>query len=209
MTRRATLLLMLSLILSGSDPWADSAASNTSAALQAQPGAPPPGQKRPDAPQLAPYVPTPQDVVDRMLKLGGVTKADVVLDLGCGDGRIPITAAKTYGAKGIGVDIDPQRIAEANANANAAGVTNLVTFKLEDAMTTDLSQATVVTLYLLSSSNLKLRPILTRQLKPGTRIVAHNFAMGDWEAEKIDTFQDKEGRTRTLYRWTTDGRVRQ
>jgi precorrin-6B methylase 2 len=209
MTRRATLLLMLSLILSGSDPWADAAAGNTSAAFQAQPGTPPPGQKRPDAPQLAPYVPTPQDVVDRMLKLGGVTKSDVVLDLGCGDGRIPITAAKTYGAKGIGVDIDPQRIAEANANAKAAGVTNLVTFKLEDAMTTDLSQATVVTLYLLSSSNLKLRPILTRQLKPGTRIVAHNFAMGDWEAEKIDTFQDKEGRTRTLYRWTTDGRVRQ
>ncbi len=209
MTRRAALLLMLALILSGSDPRADSAAINTSAALQAQPGTPPPGQKRPDAPQLAPYVPTPQDVVDRMLKLAGVTKSDVVLDLGCGDGRIPISAAKTYGAKGIGVDIDPQRIAEANANAKAAGVSHLVTFKLEDAMTTDLSQATVVTLYLLSSSNLKLRPILTRQLKPGTRIVAHNFAMGDWEAEKIDTFQDKEGRTRTIYRWTTDGRVRQ
>jgi precorrin-6B methylase 2 len=209
MTRRATLLLMLALILSGSDTWADSAGGNTSAALQAQPGTPPPGQKRPDAPQLAPYVPTPQDVVDRMLRLAGVTKTDVVLDLGCGDGRIPISAAKTYGARGIGVDIDPQRIAEANANAKAAGVTHLVTFKLEDAMTTDLSQATVVTLYLLSSSNLKLRPILTRQLKPGTRIVAHNFAMGDWEAEKIDTFQDKEGRTRTLYRWTTDGRVRQ
>jgi ribosomal protein L11 methylase PrmA len=144
-----------------------------------------------------------------MLVLAGVTREDVVLDLGCGDGRIPITAARTYGARGIGVDIDPQRIAEANANARAAGVSHLVTFKLEDAMTTDLSQATVVTLYLLSSSNLKLRPILTRQLKRGTRIVAHNFAMGDWEAEKIDTFTDKEGRTRTLYRWTTDGQVRQ
>jgi ribosomal protein L11 methylase PrmA len=144
-----------------------------------------------------------------MLKLANVGKNDVVLDLGCGDGRIPISAARTYGARGIGVDIDPQRIAEANANAKAAGVTNLVTFKLENAMTTDLSQATVVTLYLLSSSNLKLRPILTRQLKPGTRIVAHNFAMGDWEAETIDTFQDREGRTRTLYRWTTDGKVRQ
>ena len=114
-----------------------------------------------------PYVPTPQEVVDRMLALAGVGKNDVVLDLGCGDGRIPITAAKAFGAKGIGVDIDPQRIAEANANAKAAGVSHLVTFKLEDAMTTDLSQATVVTLYLLSSSNLKLRPILTRQLKPG------------------------------------------
>ncbi len=158
---------------------------------------------------MAPYVPTPQEVVDRMLALAGVTKNDVVLDLGCGDGRIPITAAKAFGAKGIGVDIDPQRIAEANANAVAAGVSHLVTFKLEDAMTTDLSQATVVTLYLLSSSNLKLRPILTRQLKPGSRIVAHNFAMGDWEAEKVETFPDRDGRMRTIYRWTTDGRVRQ
>ena len=102
-----------------------------------------------------------------MLAFAGVGKDDLVVDLGCGDGRIPITAAKTYGARGIGVDIDPQRIAEANANAEAAGVTHLVTFKLQDAMTTDVSQATVVTLYLLSSSNLKLRPILTRQLKPG------------------------------------------
>ena len=168
-----------------------------------------PAQKRPDAPQLAPYVPTPQEVVDRMLALAGVGKNDVVLDLGCGDGRIPITAAKAFGAKGIGVDIDPQRIAEANANAKAAGVSHLVTFKLEDAMTTDLSQATVVTLYLLSSSNLKLRPILTRQLKPGSRIVAHNFAMGDWEAEKVETFADLSGRMRTIYRWTTDGKVRQ
>jgi len=167
------------------------------------------GPKRPDAPNLAPYVPTPQDVVDRMLALAGVGPRDVVMDLGCGDGRIPITAAKTYGARGIGVDIDPQRIAEANANAKAAGVTRLVTFKLQDALTTDMSQATVVTLYLLSSSNLKLRPILTRQLKAGARIVAHNFAMGDWEAEKTETFKDQEGRMRTIYRWTADGKVRQ
>jgi precorrin-6B methylase 2 len=200
MTRSGTALLAL-LVVAGSS------------AIYAQaPTAPPPSgtiQKRPDAPQLAPYVPTPQEVVDRMLALAGVGKNDVVLDLGCGDGRIPITAAKAFGAKGIGVDIDPQRIAEANANAKAAGVAHLVTFKLEDAMTTDLSQATVVTLYLLSSSNLKLRPILTRQLKPGTRIVAHNFAMGDWEAEKIETFPDRDGRMRTIYRWTTDGKVRQ
>jgi precorrin-6B methylase 2 len=210
MTRRATVLLALSLIVPRSylGAEADVWRAGTDELVRTH-QVPAPQPKRPDAPQLAPYVPTPQDVVDRMLKLATVTKNDVVLDLGCGDGRIPITAAKTYGAQGIGVDIDPQRIAEANANAKAAGVTHLVTFKLEDAMTTDLSQATVVTLYLLSSSNLKLRPILTRQLKPGTRIVAHNFAMGDWEAEKIDTFQDKEGRTRTLYRWTTDGRVRQ
>ena len=200
MTRRGTAVLaFVTMIVSSAMAWP----------LTLRTPGPPPAQKRPDAPQLAPYVPTPQEVVDRMLALAGVGKNDVVLDLGCGDGRIPITAAKAFGAKGIGVDIDPQRIAEANANAAAAGVSHLVTFKLEDAMTTDLSQATVVTLYLLSSSNLKLRPILTRQLKPGSRIVAHNFAMGDWEAEKVETFPDKAGRMRTIYRWTADGKVRQ
>jgi SAM-dependent methyltransferase len=179
----------------------------TAATMLGQPAA---TQKRPDAPSLAPYVPTPQEVVDRMLALAGVTKADVVLDLGCGDGRIPISAARQFGARGIGVDIDPQRIAEANANAKAAGVTHLVTFKLQDAMTTDMSEATVVTLYLLSASNLKLRPILTRQLKPGSRIVSHAFSMGtDWPADKVDTFQDSAGGTRTLYLWKTDGKVRQ
>jgi SAM-dependent methyltransferase len=200
MTRRSTVLrALVALVVS-------SAVSGLTATQNPAPAVP---AKRPDAPQLAPYVPTPQEVVDRMLALAVVGKNDVVLDLGCGDGRIPITAAKVFGAKGIGVDIDPQRIAEANANAKAAGVSHLVTFKLEDAMTTDLSQATVVTLYLLSSSNLKLRPILTRQLTPGARIVAHNFAMGDWEAEKIETFPDRDGRMRTIYRWTTDGKVRQ
>lgn len=176
--------------------------------LQAAPGGQAPAPKRPDAPSLAPYVPTPQEVVDRMLQLGRVSKADTVLDLGCGDGRIPITAAKVYGARGIGVDIDPQRIAEATANAKRAGVSHLVTFKLEDAMTTDLSQATVVTLYLLSASNLKLRPLLTRQLKPGARIVSHAFSMGDWQPEKVDTFTDTAGGSRTLYLWTADGKVR-
>ena len=168
-----------------------------------------PAPKWPDAPQLAPYVPTPQEVVERMLTLAGVSKSDVVFDLGCGDGRIPITAARTYGARGIGVDIDPQRIAEAKANAKAAGVERLVTFKLQDAMTTDVSGASVVTLYLLSASNLKLRPILTRQLKPGARIVTHSFGMGDWTPEKADSFTDAEGRSRMLFLYRADGRVRQ
>jgi SAM-dependent methyltransferase len=165
-------------------------------------------QKRPDAPHLAPYVPTPQEVVDRMLQLGGVGKADIVYDLGCGDGRIPITAAKRFGARGVGVDIDPQRIAEANANAKKEGVSHLVSFRLQDAMTTDVSEATVVTLYLLSASNLKLRPILTKQLKPGARIVSHSFSMGDWQPDKVDTFVDTSGTTRTLYLWKTDGKIR-
>ena len=117
----------------------------------------------------------------------------MVYDLGCGDGRIPIAAAKQFGARGVGVDIDPQRIAEANANAKKEGVTDRVTFLLQDALTTDVSDATVVTLYLLSASNLKLRPILTKQLKPGARIVSHAFSMGDWQADKVDTFTDSAG----------------
>ena len=165
--------------------------------------------KRPDAPQLAPYVPTPQDVVDRMLVLAGVQKSDFVVDLGCGDGRIPVTAAKTYGARGLGVDIDPVRIAEANANAKAAGVEHLVTFKLQDALKTDVSSATVVTTYLLSASNLRLRPILTKTMKPGSRILTHNFSMGDWAPEKSDTFKDTDGRSRTIYLYRVDGKVRQ
>lgn len=165
--------------------------------------------KRPDAPQLAPYVPTPQEVVDRMLALADVKKGELVIDLGCGDGRIPITAARTYGARGFGVDIDPQRIAEANANAKAARVEHLVTFALQDAMKTDVTKANVVTTYLLSASNLKLRPVLTRQLAPGARIVAHSFSFGDWTPEKVDNFRDADGRARTLYLYIADGKVRQ
>jgi tRNA G37 N-methylase Trm5 len=165
--------------------------------------------KRPDAPHLAPYVPTPQDVVDRMLVLAGVQKSDFVVDLGCGDGRIPVTAAKTYGARGLGVDIDPVRIGEANANAKAAGVEHLVTFKLQDALKTDVSSATVVTTYLLSASNLRLRPLLTKTMKPGSRIITHNFSMGDWAPEKSDTFKDADGRSRTIYLYRVDGKVRQ
>lgn len=166
-------------------------------------------QKKPDAPQLAPYVPTGHDVVDRMLSLAGVTKDDYVIDLGCGDGRIPIAAAKKYGARGLGVDIDPVRIAEANANLKTAGVQNLVEFRLQDALKTDVSKATVVTTFLLSASNLRLRPILTKQLKPGSRIVTNTFSMGDWTPSKTDTFVDATGRTRTLYLYVTDGKVRQ
>lgn len=162
----------------------------------------------PNPPALAPFVPTPYDVVDRMLALAKVRASDVVYDLGCGDGRIVIAAAKTYGAHGVGIDIDPVRIAESEANARRAGVTNLVTFKLQDALTTDVSDATVVTLYMLSAINVKLRPILTGQLRPGARIVSHNFAMGDWEPQQVETFRDLHGTTRTLYLWFADGRAR-
>ena len=157
---------------------------------------------------LAPYVPTPYDVVNRMLELAGVTRDDVVYDLGCGDGRIVITAAERFGARGVGIDYDPERIAEANANAARRGVQDLVTFIQQDAMEADVSEATVVTLYLLSSSNRRLRPILTRQLRPGARIVSHAFRMGDWRPDVTQEFDDERGTSRTLYLWRADGVVR-
>ncbi|RZP26578.1 class I SAM-dependent methyltransferase [bacterium] len=161
-----------------------------------------------DNPSLAPFVPSPYDVVQRMLTLAEVTRDDVVYDIGCGDGRIVITAAQRFGARGVGIDIDPQRIAEANANAERAGVQHLVQFIQQDAMTVDVSEATVVTLYLLSSSNLKLRPLLTTQLAPGARIVSHAFSMGDWEPDVLDQYEDERGNTRSLYLWRHDGTVR-
>jgi protein-L-isoaspartate O-methyltransferase len=151
---------------------------------------------------LAPFVVTPSDVVDRMLRLASVGPADIVYDLGSGDGRIVIAAARTFGARGVGIEIDPALVEQARANATAAGVADRVTFRLEDATTANISDATVVTLYLLAASNVKLRPRLQAQLRPGARIVAHNFGMGDWEPQKVDTFRDQGGATRTLYLWT-------
>jgi SAM-dependent methyltransferase len=150
---------------------------------------------------LAPYSPTPLDVVDRMLRLARVGSRDVVYDLGSGDGRIVIAAARTFGARGIGLDIDPALIARAQVNARQAGVESLVTFRVQDAMTVDLSDATVVTLYLLAASNARLRPVLTKTLRPGARIVAHNYPIGDWEPDVVDTFTDTAGTTRTLFLW--------
>jgi precorrin-6B methylase 2 len=159
--------------------------------------------------KLVPYVPTAHEVVDRMLALAQVTKDDVVFDLGSGDGRIPIAAAKTYGARGVGLDIDPDRIKESWVNAKAAGVERLVDFREQDVLKADLSEATVVTLYLLSSFNAQLRPILTKQLHPGTRIVSHAFSMGPtWPADKIDRFTTSTGDETTLYLWKADGKVR-
>ena len=157
---------------------------------------------------LAPFVPTPELVVQRMLELADVTSSDVVYDLGCGDGRIVIEAASKYGARGVGIDIDPVRIAESKANAKKAGVEHLVEFRLQDAMEVDLKPATVVTVYLLSHANLKLRPRLTEQLALGSRVVSHAFDMGDWKPNKIDKFDDRYGFDRTLYLWTIDGTKR-
>ena len=144
------------------------------------------------------YVPTPQEVVDEMLKLAKVGKNDVLYDLGSGDGRIPVTAAKRFGIRATGIDIDPQRIAEANENAKKNGVTHLVKFKREDLFKTDFSDATVVTLYLLPDLNVKLRPRLLAELKPGTRIVSHQFDMGTWKPER----KVELSAGRVIYLWT-------
>jgi SAM-dependent methyltransferase len=148
-----------------------------------------------ERPGDVPYVPTPQPVVDAMLKVAKVGKNDVLYDLGSGDGRIVITAAQRYGTRGVGIDINPERIQEANANAQKAKVTNLVEFRQQDLFKTDLNQATVITLYLLPEVNLRLRPELLK-LKPGTRIVSHAFDMGDWKPQQTLQVDGK-----TVYYW--------
>ena len=146
-----------------------------------------------------PYVPTHDMIVAEMLKVAKVGKNDVLYDLGSGDGRIPITAAKKFGTRGVGVDIDPARVTEARANAVKAGVADKVTFKQQDLFETDIKEATVVTLYLLPEVNLRLRPKLLADLKPGTRIVSHNYDMGDWKP--LQTLTVKVPEEHTIYYW--------
>jgi ubiquinone/menaquinone biosynthesis C-methylase UbiE len=148
-----------------------------------------------DEPDVA-FVATPYDVVSRMLQLASLKKDDVVYDLGCGDGRVVIAAVK-IGARGIGIDIDPQRITEARENARQAGVTGRVTFRNEDLFLSDFRDATVVMLYLWPEVNLKLRPKLLAELKPGTRVVSHSHSMGDWKPDK-----QVEVEGHTIYLWT-------
>jgi SAM-dependent methyltransferase len=138
-----------------------------------------------------PYVPTPEEVVVEMLRMADVSQEDVLYDLGCGDGRIVITAAKELGCRGVGIDIDPVRIQESRLNASNAGVLDRVEFFQMDLFEADISRASVVTLYLLSRVNLRLRPKLFRELKPGTRVVSHDFSMGDWTPEKSVVIEEK------------------
>ncbi|RPH85350.1 MAG: class I SAM-dependent methyltransferase [Candidatus Rokuibacteriota bacterium] len=146
-----------------------------------------------------PYVPTHERVVAEMLKVAKVGKNDVLYDLGSGDGRIPITAAKQFGTRGVGVDIDPARVIEARANAVKAGVADKVKFMQQDLFETDIKEATVVTLYLLPDVNLRLRPKLLAELKPGTRVVSHNYDMGDWKP--LQTITVKVPEEHTIYYW--------
>ena len=165
--------------------------------LAAQSTAP---RREPDVP----YVPTTEPAVEAMLKLAGVKKADVVYDLGCGDGRIVIAAAKNLGARGVGIDINPVLIGEAKENARKAGVEKLVRFEENDLFEADIHEATVVTLFLLPHINLKLRPKLLQDLKPGTRIVSNTFDMGDWKPEKeaiVPESDEESYLSHKLYLW--------
>ena len=171
----------------------------SAAALPAQNAAAP----KPRDPDV-PYVPTTPEAVEAMLKLGDVKKTDVLYDLGCGDGRIVIAAAKTFGTRGVGIDIDPQRIKEARENAKRAGVESLVRFEQGDLFEANFSEATVVTLFLLPRINLKLKPRLLEQLKPGTRVVSNTFDMGDWKAEKESSVDNEDfdtGLSRKFFLW--------
>jgi len=148
-----------------------------------------------------PYVPTPYEVVEAMLEMAGVKESDTLYDLGCGDGRIVITAASRFGTKGVGIDIDPERIQECLTNAAESGVEDRVTFLNQNLFETDFSAASVVTLYLLHSVNLRLRPKLLTDLNPGTRVVSHDFSMGSWKPDrKIDL--DVDYRVHEVYFWT-------
>ena len=149
-----------------------------------------------------PYVPTPHETVEEMLRLAKVSSDDIVYDLGSGDGRIVITAAKKYGARGVGIDIDPVRIQEANENATAAGVTARVKFVQGDLFETDLREATAVTLYLLRSVNLRLRPKLLAELRPGTPVVSHDFDMAEWQPEQHVRVGDDD-----VYLWIIPARI--
>ena len=165
-----------------------------------------PQPRRPDVP----YVPTTDAAVAAMLKLADIKHSDIVYDLGCGDGRIVIAAAKKFGTRGVGVDIDPARIREANENAKKAGVEKLVRFEEKDLFQTDIHEANVVMLFLLNSINLKLRPKLLRELKPGTRIVSNTFDMGDWKPDReapVEGADDGTSLSQYLYLWIVPERT--
>ena len=155
-----------------------------------------------------PFVTTPEVVVEEMLRMADVKETDVLYDLGCGDGRIVITAARNYGARGVGVDVNPQRIKESNENASRAGVSDRVKFIEQDLFEADLSEATVVTMYLLPAVNLRLRPKLWRELKPGTRVVSHNYDMGDWKPEKTSQVRSSRGEHKIFY-WVVPAKGRE
>ena len=172
-------------------------AANT---LMAAPPVPPPESR----PRLdVPYVPTSEAVLDRMLEFAAPTKDDYLIDLGCGDGRIPVAAAQRFGTRGLGVDIDPLRIREANDNAKNANVTEKVTFRQANLFDTEIADATILTLYLLPAINLELRPRILNELQPGTRVVSHDFDMGDWRPDR----EARIGDSNSVFMWVVPAKA--
>jgi SAM-dependent methyltransferase len=154
-----------------------------------------------DKASLAPFVASPEMIVEEMLRLAEIGKDDVIYDLGSGDGRIVLAAARLYGARGIGFELDPDLVRRSTESARRAGIAHLVEFRQQDVLTVDLSPATVVTIYLSRDANLKLRPALRSQLRPGSRVVSHDFDMGDWPPVAVRQLLDESGITRTMYLW--------
>lgn len=164
---------------------------------------PPPRDER----SLAPYVASPEMIAEEMLHMAAVGKDDVVYDLGSGDGRIVILAAKVWGAKGVGFELDADLVRRSTENARRAGVSHLVEFRQQDVLTVDLTPATLVTIYLSREANLKLRPAIQTQLRPGARVVSHDFDMGDWRPVAVRQLLDETGIPRTLYLWRIAARA--
>lgn len=198
-----------SLLVAGCNQQRQFEAEAQSPAAQTQTQSPTPAepvQPQERAPDV-PYVPTPQEVVNQMLQLANVTSDDVVYDLGSGDGRIPITAVQEFEAsRAYGIEINPELVQRARQNAETANVSDRVQFTQQDLFQTDLSEATVVTLYLLPDINIKLRPKLLQELRPGTRIVSHDFDMGEWQPDNVVQVQGPS-RQHTLYLWTVPENV--
>lgn len=160
-----------------------------------------PGPPFRDKASLAPYVASSETIVEEMLRQADVRKDDVLYDLGSGDGRIVITAAKVYGARGVGFELDGNLIQQSTENARRAGVSHLVEFRQQDVLTVDLSPASVVTIYLGQEANRKLRPAVQTQLRPGARVISHDFDMGDWRPEAVRHLLDESGIVHTVYLW--------
>ena len=154
-----------------------------------------------DSPHVAPFVTTPHEVVTRMLELAEIEKDDILYDLGSGDGRIVLAAAKRYGIKAVGFEIDPVLVKDSRRTIKQAGLEGLVEIREQDIRTVDFSPASVVTMYLYPAANLRLRPVLMRELKPGSRVISHHFGMGSWKPDRVESLTDTAGLSRTIYRW--------
>ena len=154
-----------------------------------------------DSSHVAPYVPTPHEVVSRMLELAEIKRGDLLYDLGSGDGRIVVAAAKQFGIRAVGFEIDPGLVKHSRQIIKEAGLEKLVEIREQDIRTVDFSPATVVTMYLYPAANLRLRPVLMRELKPGSRVISHDFGMGSWTPDRVERLQDTTGLSRTIYRW--------